>query len=286
MYWLFLACILFAVNDILWKKYLKDLLTFQLAFVRAIYTSIIMALLYFFVDGNFFRECQQPDFYIILISCFFGCMGLFSLIIYLKRGLLFNLGFYSLAGVFIIAFYTFITDRNSINDLMFLLGSILIIVGYIFFINANKQQIGMPKKSMNDHLLLWVMTLSFSILLITQGITVTKFSFITISFTQEVSVAIFAGLITFFTPVNKNNQSVAIFSLKPIIMAIVIVAAVIANTIGLKYTNSLITSVIGLLTPILVVLGSIIYMNEKITTKQLFAFVLMLIGSLLLIWKS
>ena len=208
MYWLFLACILFAVNDILWKKYLKDLLTFQLAFVRAIYTSIIMALLYFFVDGNFFRECQQPDFYIILISCFFGCMGLFSLIIYLKRGLLFNLGFYSLAGVFIIAFYTFITDRNSINDLMFLLGSILIIVGYIFFINANKQQIGMPKKSMNDHLLLWVMTLSFSILLITQGITVTKFSFITISFTQEVSVAIFAGLITFFTPVNKNNQSV------------------------------------------------------------------------------
>lgn len=286
MYWLFIACLLFAVNDILWKKYLKDVLSFQLAFVRAIYTTIIMGLLYFVFDGNFFVECQEPDFYIILISCSFGCIGLFSLIVYLKRGLLFNLGFYNLAGVFIIAFYTFITDRNSINNTFFLSGSLLIIVGYIFFINANKKQLVTSQKSLKDHLLLWIMTFSFSISLITQGISVTKFSFITVTFTQELTVAILAGLITLFYTKSNKEESTKLFSWKPILMAIIIAAAVITNTIGLKNTNSLITSVIGLLTPLLVVISGVIYMNEKITIKQLFAFALMLMGSFLLIWKS
>ena len=147
MYWLLLACLLFTFNDFLWKKYLANVLSYRLAFIRAIYTSTIMAFLYFFMDGNFFIESQSSDFYILIISCLLGSLGLFALITYLQKGLLYNLGFYNLAGVFVMSIYTYFFEREKIQGHAFIFGMMCIVTGYIVFIYNQKQHGTIPKKA-------------------------------------------------------------------------------------------------------------------------------------------
>ena len=83
----------------------------------------------------------------------------------------------------------------------------------------------------------------------------------------------------------KRNQknSIPFFSWKPIVMALVISAAVITNVVGLKQTSPLAVSIIGLLTPIFILLTSVFFLNEKIQPKQYVSFLLMLLGCYLLL---
>ena len=283
MYWLLLACLLFTFNDFLWKKYLANVLSYRLAFIRAIYTSTIMAFLYFFMDGNFFIESQSSDFYILIISCLLGSLGLFALITYLQKGLLYNLGFYNLAGVLLMSIYTYLFEREKMQSHTFIFGMICIVIGYIVFIYSQKQQVTQTNKKLKNHLLLWVMTIAFTLSIITQSISVHQFSFITVTFTQELSVAILAGLICLFIKKQVIENSIPFFSWKPIVMALVISAAVITNVVGLKQTSPIAVSIIGLLTPIFILLTSVFFLNEKIQPKQYVSFLLMLLGCYLLL---
>ena len=207
MYWLLLSTFLFTINNILWKKYLSVQLTFKLVFVRAIFTSICFLLLYFFLEGNLLNEIQSPDYYLIIIACLFGAIGLYCLIQFLKQGALNYMGYYNFFGIAITGLYTLIFKQEQLKNIYFLSGLALIVLGYIFFLIITQSKNGDSNNKNKDHFLLIAMTLAFNFSVITQSLAIEKFSFVTVAFSQEVVVLSMAGLIVLL----QNNTKEKIY---------------------------------------------------------------------------
>ena len=116
--------------------------------------------------------------------------------------------------------------------------------------------------------------------MIIQSKVVTSFSFVTVGLSQELVIVVFAGMLSV---VLKNPstavQNKIIYSWKPIVMAIVIVAAIVTGLIGLKATNPLSSSIFGLLVPILTVFGGVVLFKEKATKQHYLALVVMMLGA-------
>ena len=277
---LLISQLFFVINNILWKSFLSVSLTFRLVFVRAIFTSICFVLLYFFMDGNFYAEIFQPDYDLIIIGCIFGAAGLYCLIEFLKQGALNYMGYYSFFGIAITGVYTLFFKGDKLNNNFYIVGLIFIILGYMLFLKSANQNASHKKVNYKDHLLLVIMTICFNAAMIIQSKVVTSFSFVTVGLSQELVIFVFAGLLS----VVLKNPSTAvqikiIYSWKPILMAIVIVAAIVTGLIGLKATNPLSSSLFGLLVPILTVFGGVFLFKEKVSLQHYFALIIMMFGA-------
>ncbi len=283
MAWLFLSTLLFTFNNVLWKKFLPVSFTFKLVFIRAVYSSLLLLLLYRFMDGNFFRELSTPGFYIILISCVLGAMGLFALVSYLKNGRLYNLGYYNMAGTALAGLYTFFFVKEKLQGFFFMPAMLLLAIGYLFFIHIKNNQKKEGEKSINDHLLLWIMVFSFTGAMITQSMALNHFSFVTLAFTQELVILIMAGLASIVLYKKDSIKNITILSWQPILMAVIIVAAVLTSLAGLKITSPLASAVFGLLVPLFTFFGGVFFFKEKAVLQHYVAMVLMLGGCLMML---
>lgn len=283
MVWLLLSSLLFTLNNMLWKKYLTVTLTYRLVYIRAIYTSLFLLLLYFFMEGNFIKEATSPEFYIILLSCFLGAIGLYALVTYLKNGRLFNLGYYSMAAIGITGVYSYLFKKDQLLSPWFLPAMLMLATGFIIFINIKNPDEKDIKKSRKDHILLWTMILGFTGAMITQSMAIETFSFVTVAFTQELVILLLAGLASLIFLKEETNNTIKVYSWQPIVMAGVIVAAILTSLAGLKVTTPLTASLVGLLIPLLTFFGGMIFFNEKATKLHYVALLLMLIGCLLLL---
>ena len=280
MLWLLVSQLFFVVNNILWKTFLSVSLTFKLVFVRAIFTSICFLGLYFFMDGNFYQEMLQPDYYLIIIGCLFGAAGLYCLIEFLKQGALNYMGYYSFFGIAITGIYTLFFKGDKLNNNYYIIGLIFIILGYILFLKSAQQNTTHQKAKYKDHLLLVCMTIFFNSLMIIQSKVVTSFSFVTVGLSQELVIVLFAGLLSLVLKnPSSTEQKRIIYSWNPILMAIVIVAAIVTGLIGLKATNPLSSSLFGLLVPILTVFGGVVLFKEKVSLQHYIALVIMMVGA-------
>ena len=280
MTWLFLSALFFTINNILWKKFLHAHLSMDLAYKRAIYSSLILLVLSFFFPGNLLKESLQPDFYIILVGCLFGAAGLFFLIGYLKKGNLSLLGYYNLLGIGLATLYTFLKGDGTLGNTYFAPGMSLIILGYIVFVTEGSFSFTSMKTKWKDHLWLIGMVVSFTSALIIQSIAVTSFSFITIVFSQELVVLLLAFLFAVFwkTKSNEQEEKIQLFSFTPFIMSVFIVLALLTGLKGLAITNPLISSLFGLLTPILTLFAGKYFFNETIKRFHYLALFIMLSG--------
>ena len=278
---LLISQLFFVINNILWKTFLSVSLTFKLVFVRAIFTSLCFMFLYFFMDGNFYTEILYPGYYLIIIGSIFGAAGLYCLIEFLKQGALNFMGYYQFFGIAITGVYTLLFKGDKLNNTYYIVGLIFIILGFTVFLLATNKNTAHKKANYKDHLLLIVMTICFNTAMIIQSKVVNNFSFVTVGLSQELVIVVFAGLLTLLL---KNTSTTAneqiIYSWRPIIMAIVIVAAIVLGLIGLKATNPLSSSLFGLLVPILTVFGGVILFKEKVSVQHYIALVIMMIGAI------
>ncbi|MBS4043357.1 MAG: DMT family transporter [Chitinophagaceae bacterium] len=279
MLWLLISQLFFVVNNILWKTFLSVSLTFKLVFVRAIFTSICFVLLYFFMDGNFYEEILQPDYYLIIIGCIFGAGGLYCLIEFLKQGALNYMGYYSFFGIAITGVYTLFFKGDKLNNTYYIVGLIFIILGYILFLKSAQQNTTHQKAKYKDHVLLVSMTICFNTAMIIQSKVVTSFSFVTVGLSQELIIVIFAGMLSLIFKNPSTKEQRIIYSWRPIVMAIVIVAAIVTGLIGLKATNPLSSSLFGLLVPILTVFGAVVLFKEKVSLQHYVALIIMIVGA-------
>jgi drug/metabolite transporter (DMT)-like permease len=275
-----MSSVFFTINNILWKKYLHLHLSMDLAFKRAIYSSLILLVLSFFFPGNLLKEALQPGFYIILIGCLFGAAGLFFLIGYLKKGNLSLLGYYNLLGVGLTSLYSYLTQDQSLTNNYFAPGMAMIIIGYAVFITEGKFSFSHLKTRWLDHFWLIGMVVFFTAALIIQSIVVAKFSFITVVFSQELVVLILALVLSILwdKKTDEEETSIRFLSFEPFVMAIFIVAALLVGLKGLSITSPLLASLFGLLTPILTLFGGKFIFNETVKGYHYIALVIMLAG--------
>jgi drug/metabolite transporter (DMT)-like permease len=275
-----MSSVFFTINNILWKKYLHLHFSMDLAFKRAIYSSLILLVLSFFFPGNLLKEAFQPGFYIILIGCLFGAAGLFFLIGYLKKGNLSLLGYYNLLGVGLTSLYSYLTQDQSLSNNYFAPGMGMIIIGYAVFITEGKFSFSHLKTRWLDHFWLIGMVVFFTAALIIQSIVVAKFSFITVVFSQELVVLILAFVLSLLwnKKTDEEETSIRFLSFEPFVMAIFIVAALLVGLKGLSITSPLLASLFGLLTPILTLFGGKFIFNETVKGYHYIALVIMLAG--------
>ena len=231
------------------------------------------------MDGNFYEEILQPDYYLIIIGCIFGAGGLYCLIEFLKQGALNYMGYYSFFGIAITGVYTLFFKGDKLNNTYYIVGLIFIILGYILFLKSAQQNTTHQKAKYKDHVLLVSMTICFNTAMIIQSKVVTSFSFVTVGLSQELIIVIFAGMLSLIFKNPSTKEQRIIYSWRPIVMAIVIVAAIVTGLIGLKATNPLSSSLFGLLVPILTVFGAVVLFKEKVSLQHYVALIIMIVGA-------
>ena len=167
MYWLFISVFLYAINNVIWKFFVRDEQPLRIIHRRAIFTVLIAFTAVWFTHVDLIAFITNPKAIYVLLASLLGTAGLVMMITFLKEGSLVRLGFYSMLGCFIAAGYTYLFREAPISQKA-VLGTILIIAGYIIFLLLEKGNIKREPALLGQHLLLAGMTLCFSLSLLIQ----------------------------------------------------------------------------------------------------------------------
>jgi len=283
MYWLFLSVALYAVNNILWKLFVKDEQPLRIINRRALFTVLISLSALWFTHTDIMAFVSNPRAIFVLLASLFGTAGLVMMVTFLKEGSLVRMGFYSLLGSFIAAGYTYLFREAPVSPKTGV-GALLIISGYLLFLFHEKRQIKAQPALLSQHLLLVGMTLCFSISLLIQWESLKIFPPLAIISTQEITVllASFMALIvtkpTHIQPVNHIRTGA-----KTAIMAMVIFAGIFSGTLGLKSADPFLASLTGISVPVLTVIAAGIVFRDKLNLFHLFSLLLMIAGGVALL---
>lgn len=278
MHWLFASVFLYAINNILWKIFVKDEQPLRIINRRAIFTVIIAVSALLFTHVDLIAFITNPKVVFVLLASLFGTAGLVMMVTFLKDGSLVRMGYYSLLGSFIAAGYTYLFRETPISQKA-ILGTILIIFGYLVFLFNEKRQIKSEPALLSQHLLLGGMTLCFSLSLLIQWESLKIFPPLAIISTQEITVlaATFIALLI-VKPAKTQTASQLQTISKTSIMAIVIFAGIFTGTLGLKSADPFLASITGISVPVLTVFAASIIFRDKLNLFHIFSLLLMIIG--------
>ena len=282
MFYILLSILLFSFNNVLWKKNLVKLpVTFLVAY-RAFFTSAIALFLFFY----FYSDTPVTYQLILRITSgsIFGVIGLFSMLYVIQKASLQWIGIYNLMGIVFTSFYLFLFERIEFTQSFF--GLILILIGFIFFINTNKEtHITINKK---QHGLLLLMTLSFSISSLVHWKNLkSDIPPLLIISNQEIVVFISAFIFTIFK--NKTFKIIEVcknYFFRVVLMALIIFLALLFSFLGLKITNPIFSSVLFLASPLFTIVFSTLIFREQLTVKNRIAILIIASGAFVLHYFS
>lgn len=282
MIYIFLSIFFFALNNVLWKKNLQQCSVSFLIGYRALFTSVgaVIILLY---NYGFGILINQPLFRITLGSIF-GVLGLFCMLIVIKKAPLQWLGIYNLVGIVFTAFYLYIFENTPIFKSF--IGLFLIIIGFAFYIYHNKEK--EYKISFTQHLYLLAMTFCFGVSSLIHWKNLdSKVPPIFIISNQELVVFITATCIS-LTKIKmpKIKTDIKVYFFTALLMASIIFLALLFSFLGLQITNPLISSILFLATPLLtIVLGSLFF-KEKMSYFNIVAILIIAVGAFLINYQN
>lgn len=264
MEFLILSSLLYAINNLVWKHSLSVSNLWLIMSSRAFLTSIIGALfVYFFYFDAFLSMSTSVCIYVVSASVL-GALGLFCMVLALRKGTLFQLGVFNLLIVFWIASYLYVFEDISLEN--YELSTFLILVGFLCYIaqikNDNKHGF-----SYRQLLLFSLMSLSFSVssLLHWYGLKQSLPAMVSVTI-QEFVVFVMVSLGLLFKPsVLPLNIRLQLKSscAYVVLMALIIFAAVWTGFTGLQSTNPLISALISLITPISTIVLGILFYKDR-----------------------
>lgn len=264
MEFLILSSLLYAINNLVWKHSLSVSNLWLIMSSRAFLTSIIGALfVYFFYFDAFLSMSTSVCIYVVSASVL-GALGLFCMVLALRKGTLFQLGVFNLLIVFWIASYLYVFEDISLEN--YELSTFLILVGFLCYIaqikNDNKHGF-----SYRQLLLFSLMSLSFSVssLLHWYGLKQSLPAMVSVTI-QEFVVFVMVSLGLLFKPsVLPLNIRLQLKSSWPyvVLMAVIIFAAVWTGFTGLQSTNPLMSALISLITPISTIVLGILFYKDR-----------------------
>ena len=281
MIFIMLSVLLFSYNNVLWKKNIKATSISFLVAYRAFFTSTISVgflLLFFTIE-----HISISDFIKITTGSLFGVLGLFSMLVVIKKSSLQWLGIYNLLGVVFTILYLWIFDAVPIKES--LLGLLFIVSGFVCFIFSNKQT--QLKITFKQHLILLLMTFSYSFSAILHWKNLNlNFSPLLIIANQE-SIVFFVGLLFTFKKANISaiKTDLRIYFKRIIIMSTVIFFAILFSLLGLKQTNPIVSSLLFLAAPLATILFSALFFKEKFSKKNIVFIIIILLGAFMLHFK-
>lgn len=277
------SIILYALNNLLWKKILLEENMWLIMSLRSLMTSalglLLISLFYpTILDGLSLDSVAKVSF-----ASFLGALGLVFMISALKVGSLRQLGLFNLAGVFFTVTYLLLFENFDLR--YYAGGTSLILLGFILYLVQIKKDLSQDS-SIKQLLLFALMTIFFSAsgLLhwhnLKQSIS-PIFSLVNQEFTVF-TVSIF-GLM-YRTTYSKKQIMISIMSIYRLIfiMAILIFLAVWFGFLGLKVTNPYLTSLLALSTPLLTIVFGVFFYKEKWSFSNLIALALIILGAFML----
>ena len=264
MLFIVIAIILFSFNNVLWKKNLVETSVVFLVTYRSFITSCIALLVLFLLSESV--SVNSYIFFKITVGSLFGVVGLYSMLYVIKTNSLQWVGVYNLIGICFTAFYLWFFE--NIDVFVALTGLLIIIVGFVFYIYSNiNSQITISK---NQHLVLFVMTFSFSLSSLIHWKNLEQdIPSVFIIANQEI-IVFFSGLIFMIkqTELSKLKTNIPIYFKKVSLMSLVIFFALLFSFIGLKDTNPLTSSILFLASPLTTILFSSYFFKEKISVSN------------------
>ena len=286
MYWLFLSVFLYAINNVLWKIFVKDEIPILLISRRALFTTTIAFAALWYTKVDVISFIQNPKAGYVLAGSSFGVAGLVLMVTFLKSGSLVRMGYYSLIGTFIAGTYTYIF-RETPFSYKILLGAILIITGYLVFLSDEKKRAKNNPILWTQHMLLVGMILCFSVSVLIMWECLKIFPPLAVITTQEVVVLLVTS-VAYMILKNRisadKHQRVTIRN--TVIMAIVIFAGIFTGTLGLKTADPFLASITSIGAPILTVFAGSIVFKDKLRLIHLASLVLMITGFVALSWPG
>lgn len=273
-----LSAFMFAFNNILWKQKLIEVKTNTLISYRAIFTSTIAIVLTLILCESF--TFNVLDFIKISSGSIMGFIGLWCMLIVIRNTSLQWLAVYNLVGVVLNAVYLIVFESYDLTSLI--IGGIFIVFGFIHFV-LNQQKSG-KSISLRNHLILTIMTISFSLSSIIHWKNLSSdISPLLIISNQETIVLFFStfGVIIrrekdyYIQKFNKHFKST-------FFMAIILVLALFFSLIGLEKTNPLTMSLVVLISPILTLILNSILLKDRISNACILSVIFILFGSILL----
>lgn len=282
MIYILLSILFFGLNNVLWKKNLQLCSVPFLVGYRALFTSVgsILFVLYTYGIDIYFN---QPLFRITLGSVL-GVLGLFCMLIVIKKAPLQWLGIYNLVGIIFTAFYLNLYEKIPVFNSF--LGLCLIIIGFVFYIYHNKEK--EVKLSRKQHLYLIAMTFCFGISSLIHWKNLdSKVPAIFIISNQELVVFVTATCVSMTKiKLTKIKADVKIYFFNALLMAFIIFLALLFSFLGLQITNPLISSILFLATPLFTILLGTLFFKEKMSTFDIIALFLIAFGAAILHYQS
>jgi drug/metabolite transporter (DMT)-like permease len=282
MIYIILSILLFALNNVLWKKNLQNCSVPFLVGYRALFTSIGSTVVLLYLYG--FTVYQNQPLGRITLGSLFGVLGLFLMLTVIKKAPLQWLGIYNLLGIVITAFYLFYFENTPLFDS--LLGLSIIVTGFIIYLFHNKEK--ETKISRIQHISLLGMTLSFGIssLIHWKNLDTNVPALLIIS-NQELVVFSTAMLISMFS-INRSEIRSNLLNYLPnvMLMALIIFLALLFSFLGLQITNPLISSILFLVTPLLTITFGALFFKEKISRTNCIAISIIACGAFILHYQT
>ncbi len=282
MLWLILSVILYAVNNILWKLFVKDEFPLRIINRRAVFTSTFAMLAVYFSNTDLNTYIHHYGFIQVVIASLFGTAGLIMMVVFLRDGSLVRLGYYTLLGNFIAGIYTYMFGHTTFSTKT-AIGTTLIICGYLIFLYNERRNSMTEPTIKSQHILLVGMTICFSVSMLIQWENLKTLPALTVISSQEITVLLVTTIALFFFKTQKPSASSLLITMKTAIMAVVIFAGIFTGTIGLKLVNPFVASVSGVAVPILTMFIASFLFQDKLKLLHFVSLTLMIIGSVILI---
>jgi len=282
MSWLFFSFFVLAFNNVVWKWTARDEHSLYLISRRAIFTVCFTAIVLFLTETGGLSFVLQPTFYRIVIGCLLGTMGLILMVTFLKSGSLSRLSYYMFLGLTINGSFTYFLNHEPFTQKL-LIGSVILTVGYLIFVWDERRKIKLEPILLSQHLLLAGMTLCFSANTLIQWKALTNFKPLSIMLTQESVVLIVTTILYLILAKQKKQKPTVQSYVRFPIMAAVIMLAVFCGLMGLKYTNPFISSISGVLVPLLTIAFGKLFFKEKLNWAQIISFAVIIVGEMALV---
>lgn len=278
MLWLYLSFIFYTINGMLWKWAVQSEHPIELINRRAFFTLayVIVAML---ITSTSLDFIFLPGFYFILLASLFGTIGLVLLVYFLKSGTFTRLSYYSFLGIAINSVITLLTGRQQLTPLI-LISGIILISGYILFVWDENRNVKKEPVLLSQHLLLGLMTLSFSASTIFNWLALDRFSTLQLMVVQEVFVLAGTGFISFVF-MKKKLPFLTAFKPRYPVMALVIMLAVFTGLFSLSELNPLITAINSVISPLLTLVAAVIIFKEKMNRVQLVSLAIIVVGEII-----
>jgi drug/metabolite transporter (DMT)-like permease len=282
MMYLLISIVLFALNNVLWKKNLQQCSVPFLVSYRALFTSLGSFALLIYIYG--FNIYQNQPLGKITLGSIFGVIGLFLMLIVIKKAPLQWLGIYNLAGIVFTAVYLYYFEKTPLFDS--LLGLACILFGFVLYLYYNKEK--EYKINKLQHVFLLGMTLCFGISSLIHWKNLgTNVPPLLIISNQELVVFICAFCFSKFT---MKNAEIKLNLIKyfptTILMAFIIFLALLFSFLGLQVTNPLMSSILFLATPILTITFGTLFFKEKISIANCIAITIIAAGAFILQYQN